>query len=77
MAMLNQKERIIKYLQMFGSITSAEAFSSLGITKLATRISEMRHEDGLEFNIESVTGKNRFGQATRYARYSLKEDNNA
>ena len=31
-------------MTVFGSITPMDAFSDLGITKLATRVSEMREE---------------------------------
>lgn len=67
---MTQHELILKYIADFGSITPMEAFGDLGITKLSTRISEMR-KDGMEFKIESVKGKNRYGKPTRYARYSL------
>lgn len=69
---MTQREQIIDYLNKFGSITPMEAFADLGITKLATRISEMR-KDGKEFKIESVKSTNRFGKTVRYAKYSLKE----
>lgn len=67
---MTQKEAIIKYITDFGSITPMEAYGDLGITKLATRISELRR-DGMEFNIEMVHGKNRYNKKTRYARYSF------
>lgn len=67
-----QKDRILDYLHRFGSITPMDAFHDLGITKLATRISEMR-DDGIDFKISIERSKNRFGEATHYARYSLKE----
>jgi hypothetical protein len=70
---MTQREQIIDYLHQFGSITPMEAFADLGITKLATRISEMR-KDGKEFKIESVKSTNRFGKTVRYAKYSLKEN---
>lgn len=69
---MTQKEQILDYLERFNTITPMEAFADLGITKLATRVSEMRRE-GIEFNIESVTSKNRFGKPVRFAKYSLKE----
>ena len=69
---MTQKELILKYIADFGSITPMEAFD-LGITKLATRISEMRKNDGMEFKIQAVTSKNRYGKPTRYARYSFPE----
>lgn len=69
---MTQREQILEYIKAFGSITPMEAFADLGITKLATRISEMRR-DGIEFNIETVRNKNRFGKTVHYARYSLCE----
>ena len=69
---MTQREQIVNYIKTFGSITPLEAFADLGITKLATRISEMRR-DGLEFKIESVKSKNRFGKTVRFAKYSFIE----
>lgn len=37
-----QVERIKKYIKDFGSITTLEAFTELGIVRLGARISEMR-----------------------------------
>lgn len=68
-----QKELIRTYIINFGSITPIEAFSDLGITKLATRISEMKKE-GQQFKIKTVKGKNRYGKTTRYARYSFPDE---
>lgn len=67
-----QKDLILDYLKRFGSITPMEAFYDLGITKLATRVSEMKAE-GIKFEIVTEKRKNRFGKTTHYARYSLKE----
>lgn len=67
---MTQQERIIQYMTDFGSISPMEAFTDLGITKLATRISEMRRE-GYRINKEPCKGKNRYGEATRFMRYSL------
>lgn len=69
---MTQREAILKYIKDFGSITPMEAYADLGITKLATRISEMR-KAGMEFKIESVKNKNRYGKSIRYAKYSFVE----
>ena len=71
--MKNQKELILQYIEDFGSITPMQAFAALGITKLATRISEMR-KDGIGIKIDTIKAVNRYGKATSYAKYSL-EDN--
>ena len=70
---MTQHEMILDYITEFGSITPMEAFGDLGITKLSTRISEMRKE-GTEFKIEMLKGKNRYGKPTRYARYSFPDE---
>ena len=68
---MTQGERIIDYMEKFGSITPMEAFRDLGITKLATRISEMTAL-GMEFNKKMETSTNRYGQKVHYMRYSLR-----
>ena len=70
---MTQKKAIIRYMKDFGSITPMEAYSDLGITKLSTRISEMK-KDGLKFKIEMVKSKNRYGKPTRFARYSIAKE---
>ena len=70
--MKTQREAIIDYIDEFGSITPMQAFADLGITKLATRISEMR-KDGMNFKIETVSVKNRYGKSVSYAKYSFGE----
>lgn len=70
--MKTQREAIIDYITEFGSITPMQAFADLGVTKLATRISEMR-KDGMKFKIEMVSTKNRYGKSVNYAKYSFAE----
>ena len=67
---MTQGQRIIRYIEDYGSITPYEAFRDLGITKLATRISELI-SSGMEFNKVIETGVNRYGEQIRYMRYSL------
>lgn len=67
---MTQKLAIIQYMYDFGSITPMQAYSDLGITKLATRISEMK-KDGCKIKTEMVASKNRYGKPTRFAKYSL------
>ena len=71
---VNQHQLILKYIEDFGSITPMQAIFDLGITKLATRISEMR-KDGIQFQIDTVKSKNRYSKTVRFAKYSFpKED---
>lgn len=67
---MTQHDLILNYLKKFRTITPYEAFKDLGITKLATRLSEMKQE-GYQFADVWVEDVNRFGENVRYKRYSL------
>jgi len=66
---MTQKERIVKYMDDFGSISTMEAFTQLGITRLASRIHELAR-NGLAIKKEMVSSKNRYGEEVHYMRYS-------
>ena len=68
-----QHDRILKYLKDFGSITTLDAFRDLGITKLTTRISEMRRI-GIAIEGKPETVENRYGDKCHINRYTLKEE---
>ena len=65
---MTQKERILKYLRDFGSITPLEALADLGIMRLGARIWELIR-DGWPIDTETASSPNRYGQDTHYARY--------
>ena len=65
---MSQYEMILNYIDQFGSISPMEAFMDLGITKLSTRISEMR-KAGYEFSKAMESRENRFGKVCHYMRY--------
>lgn len=69
---MGQKQRVLDYIGQFGSISSMEAFKDLGVARLSAVIFNLK-EDGYEFDTKTEHGKNRFGEKTSYARYSLKE----
>lgn len=70
---MTQCERIMRHLQEVGSITSAEAMQEYGIYRLASRISDLK-KLGVPIQREFVKGKNRFGEETIFARYSLRDE---
>ena len=69
---MTQRDAIIDYITEFGSITPMDAFFDLGITKLSTRISEMK-KDGMKFKTETVKIKNRYGNTVCFFKYSFPE----
>lgn len=70
---MTQHQAILKYLDDYGSITPMEAFSDLGITKLATRISEMKKR-GYKFRTTMIRTANRYGKPVTYCKYRRAED---
>ena len=54
----------------FGSITPLDAARDLGIMCLAERVRDLRNA-GVAVNGTPETSKNRYGERTRYMRYSL------
>lgn len=70
MPKITQKQRIIKYIQDFGSITALEAIKDLGITQLGARIDGLQ-KDGYSFKKVWERSKNRYGEPVDYKRYSL------
>ena len=67
---MTQCERIIKYINDFGSITSFEAYTDLGITQLGARLHELQKR-GRSFKRKQEKGKNRYGEPVHYTRYSF------
>lgn len=65
---MTQKERILKYLRDFGSITPLQALRDLGIMRLGARIWELIR-DGWPIETDTECSPNRYGQNTRYALY--------
>lgn len=66
----NQQIDILVYIYRFGSISPMEAFSDLGITKLSTRISEMKMM-GIQFAQDYESRTNRIGKQVRFMRYRM------
>ena len=73
---MTQCERILRHVQDYGSITQAEAVTEYGCYRLGARIWDLRAQ-GVPIKSETVTGKNRYGERTCFARYSLEHSNEA
>ena len=65
---MTQCERILKYMGDFGSISTMQAFTDLGVTRLASRIHDIKRM-GIEIESETKTGTNRYGESTHYSVY--------
>lgn len=70
---MNQKKRIISYMNEFGSITPLEAMRDLGIMRLGARIWDLER-DGYLIRHQMIKVQNRFGTETLVCQYSLLEE---
>lgn len=72
---VNQCERVLNYMRRFGSISSFEAFSDLGIVRLASRIHDLKCQ-GYNITSEIKTSKNRFDETVSFKVYRLADGGN-
>lgn len=70
MSKATQAQRVLDYMDRFGSITQLDALRDLGVMRLASRISDLRKQGYvIKGETESVT--NRFDEKCTIKRYSL------
>jgi len=70
---MTQKERVLYYLKTRGKITSFQAWSELGVARLASRVSDLK-KDGWVIVSERVVVKNRFSEDTIVASYRMGDE---
>lgn len=73
MSKATQAERILEYIEEFGSITQLDALRDLGVMRLASRISDLKKQGvPIKSDVEAV--KNRYGETCHIKRYRLGGD---
>lgn len=70
---VTQCQRILDYMDQFGSISTLEAFQDLGVARLASRIHDLK---GMGYNIKSEikSSKNRYGEDVHFKVYRPAEE---
>ena len=68
---MSQNDLVLDYIKQFNCITSLEAIKELGVTRLASRIYDLKKE-GHEFETEDIKVHTRSGYTT-VTKYKLKE----
>lgn len=71
---MNQKDRVLKYIKDFGSITAFQAVTDIGVLQLGARIDDLQKE-GYTFKKEWHRAKNRYGENVDFKSYALIEEN--
>jgi hypothetical protein len=65
------KQRIIDYINEFGSITTFQAFTDLGCTRLSEYIRQIREER--KVLDKTISTKNRYGEKVWYKEFYFEE----
>jgi hypothetical protein len=65
-----QAQRILQYIEDFGSITQLDALKDLGVMRLASRISDLKR-DGYPITSKMDAVYNRYGEKCTIKRYTL------
>ena len=68
--MPTQNDRILRHIQDYGSITSMEAITEYGVTRLSGRIWDLRAA-GNNIVGEYETRMNRYGESVTFKRYRM------
>lgn len=71
---MTQCERVLKYMEDFGSINPMQAMKDLGVMRLGARIFDLK-KAGHKITRRTVTGRNRYGAPVIFAEYKLEEQN--
>lgn len=67
---MTRKERVLKYIEDFGSISGLEAIRDIGVMHLPSAIRDLAN-DGIEIERTTEHAKNRYGNKIHYTRYSI------
>lgn len=73
---MTHTDRVLKYIEDYGSITSYEAFKDLGVTRLSACIFKLRKR-GYVISSEKEVSTNRYGDTVRFSRYRILDIPNA
>lgn len=72
MTKAKQTDRVLAYIQEYGSITQLEALN-LGVFRLASRIGDLKRQ-GYPITGKMEAVKNRYGEKCYVKRYSVREE---
>jgi hypothetical protein len=67
-----QAQRVLAYIEEFGSITQIEALRDIGVMRLASRISDLRKQ-GIDISSKTEAVNNRYGEKCYIKRYMVAE----
>ena len=67
---ITQCDRILKYIEENGSISSLEAMQEFGCMRLASRMCDIK-KMGYTVRKETEKARNRYGEPVHYVRYRI------
>ena len=71
----NQVQRVLRYVERHGSITQREADRYISVTRLPSRINELK-KNGYIIDYTWETVRNKYGETCRVKRYTIEKGAN-
>lgn len=68
-----QKEEVLAYMRNYGSISTFEAYTELGVTQLGARIKELENTGWQIGRIEKARISRRTGKTVHFVEYYIQE----
>lgn len=68
-----QCQRVLRYIENFGSITSLQAMQDLGCMRLASRVNDLKRM-GIPVRKRQASAINRYGERVHFAEYYIEEE---
>ena len=68
-----QRDEVLNYMNQFGSISTFEAYTELGVTQLGARIKELELKGWLIGRTRKARLSNRTGKTVRYVEYFIQQ----
>jgi hypothetical protein len=71
----SQRDEVLSYMLNFGSISTFEAYTELGVTQLGARIKELEARGFLIGRVKKSVVSGRTGKTVRFVEYYIVEEN--
>ena len=68
----SQRDEVLEYMRLFGSISSFEAYEELGVTQLGARIKELEKRGFQIGRLRKAKLSKRTGKTIRFVEYYIK-----
>jgi len=71
---ITQCQKVLRHIDKYGSINTLDAIKRYGITRLASRIYELKKYHDFKIDKTLIATTNKYGQPVHYAKYYFSDE---